>query len=423
MIGGQSWALLSSARVKDQIGVEPAGPAGATYGYTGVHCFHTPNPRRLMPSSSFTRLMNPLTPNWLQDLNPKSDDYAAKILDRLLKAASENGASDLHLDSLANGLIVRMRAKGALTPIANIPYGQNSQVIARIKSLAGLLTYRTDIPQEGRIGLASGADARVGTLPTLHGERLVIRFSISQSQHWKLEDLGLPADVLSRLEESLDAPSGVVLICGPAGSGKTTTAYAGLQRLSQADADLRRCLVSLEDPIEQVIDGISQSQIQPNVGYDWAAGLKAILRQDPEVMLIGEVRDAETAQVVFQAAATGQLVVSTMHARSVGDAVARLIAMEVPKHQILSSLLFLSAQRLVRSIAAASQDRDCVLLVEQLPNWNTQLREAILTDPGADEIEAAAVASGMRTLRALALDYVKSGVLDSVAIRRHFRPS
>ncbi len=362
-----------------------------------------------------------LLPNWLQDLNPKSDDYAAKIVDRLLAYAKDNAASDLHLDSLPDGLVVRMRAKGSLTRIASIAYGHNSQVIARIKSLAGLLSYRTDIPQEGRLRLATGSDARVGTLPTLHGERLVIRISTSQSQHWQLEDLGLPAEVLSPLAESLDAPSGVVLICGPAGSGKTTTAYAGLQKLSQADASLRRCLVSLEDPIEQVIDGVSQSQIQPSVGYDWGAGLKAILRQDPEVMLIGEIRDAATAQVVFQAAATGQLVVSTMHARTVGDALARLIAMEVPRHQILSSLLFLLTQRLVRSAASSSNERDGVLLVEHLPKWNAALRAAVLEDHGAEAIEAAAVSSGMRTLRELAMEYLKNGVLDEVAIRRHFR--
>ncbi len=377
----------------------------------------------MMPSSSRTQLMNLLPPNWLHDLNPKSDDYAAKIVDRLFKTAIENGASDLHLDSLANGLIVRMRAKGSLTPLATIPYGQNSQVIARIKSLAGLLTYRTDIPQEGRIGLASGADARVGTLPTLQGERLVVRFSVSQTQNWQLEDLGLPCEVLQRLEQSLDAPSGVVLICGPAGSGKTTTAYAALQKLAQADATLRRCLVSLEDPIEQVIDGVSQSQIQPNVGYDWVAGLKAILRQDPEVMLIGEIRDAETAKVVFQAATTGQLVVSTMHARSVADAVARLIAMEVPKHQILSALLFLSTQRLVRTNARLSCERDCILLVEEIPKLDLRLRDAILAEQGADSIETAAVSCGMRTLRELALEAVERGEMDNIAFRRHFRSS
>ena len=375
-----------------------------------------------MLNSRHTPQTKPTT-NWGSDLNPKSDDFAAKITDRLLQTANENAASDLHLDSLAEGLIIRMRAKGLLSTLANVPYGQTSQVIARIKSLAGMLTYRTDVPQEGRLSLASGADARVCTLPTLHGERLAIRFSVSQTQQWQLEDLGLPTGILDRLKLSLDSASGVVLVCGPAGSGKTTTAYAILQKLVNADSTIRRCLVSLEDPIEQVIDGVSQSQIQPNVGFDWASGLKAILRQDPEVMLIGEIRDAETARVVFQAAATGQLVVSTMHARSVADAVARLIDMDVPKHQILSALLLLIAQRLVRTNANSSSDRDRILLVEELPQLESQLREAILSEGGAERIEAAAIAQGMRPLREIAMESLERGELDEIAFRRHFQSS
>ena len=363
------------------------------------------------------------TTNWGSDLNPNSDDFAAKITDRLLQTANENGASDLHLDSLAEGLIIRMRAKGLLSTLANVPYGQTSQVIARIKSLAGMLTYRTDVPQEGRLSLASGADARVCTLPTLHGERLAIRFSVSQTQQWQLEDLGLPPCVQDRLKLSLDSASGVVLVCGPAGSGKTTTAYAILQKLANADSNIRRCLVSLEDPIEQVIDGVSQSQIKTNVGFDWASGLKAILRQDPEVMLIGEIRDAETARVVFQAAATGQLVVSTMYARSVADAVARLIDMDVPKHQILSALLLLIAQRLVRTNAKSSSNRDRILLVEELPQLESQLREAILSEGGAERIEAAAIAQGMRPLREIAMESLERCELDEIAFRRHFQSS
>lgn len=374
-----------------------------------------------MPNSRPTPQINSTPANFISDLNPKADDYAAKITDRLLLAARENGASDLHLDSLADGLIIRIRAKGLLSNLASVPYGQTSQVIARIKSLAGLLTYRTDVPQEGRISLASGADARVCTLPTLHGERLVIRFSVSQSQQWQLEDLRLPSGVLVRLKQSLDSASGVVLISGPAGSGKTTTAYAVLQKLAQADATIRRCLVSLEDPIEQVIEGVSQSQIQPNVGFDWASGLKAILRQDPEVMLIGEIRDAETARIVFQAAATGQLVVSTMHARSVADAVTRLIDMDVPKHQILSSLLLLITQRLVRSSANSNADRDRILLVEELPKLESELRDAILSESGAENIEIAARSQGMQLLRELAFDCLKRGEVDEVAFRRHFQ--
>jgi len=357
--------------------------------------------------------------SFILDLNPKSDDYAIKLTDRLLRVAFENGASDLHLDTTADGLTIRMRSKGVLSLVAVVPFGQTSQVIARLKSLSGLLSYRSDVPQEGRMSLSSGrSDARVCTLPTLHGERLVIRFSISQNLGWQLGDLGLAASVLSRIAKSLDCSSGVILVCGPAGSGKTTTAYAMMQRLAQADASVRRCLVSLEDPIEQAVDGISQSQIQPNLGYTWSAGLKAILRQDPEVMLIGEIRDAETAKVVFQAAATGQLVVSTMHARSVADAVARLIDMDVPKHQVLSSLLLLIAQRLVSS--NASSDRDRVLLTEELPKIEFELREAIQNEGDAERIELAAKLQGMQTMREQATARFEKGEMDAVSFHRHF---
>lgn len=357
----------------------------------------------------------------ISDLNPKSDDYGIKVTDRLLSFAAEQGASDLHLDSLADGCAVRIRAKGKLSLLAEIPTVQNSQIIARIKSLAGLLTYRCDVPQEGRIALTSGGDARVCTLPTLFGERLVIRFSVSQTEQWLLEDLGLPTTVLERLTQVLNAATGVVLITGPAGSGKTTTAYAALQKLAQAAAADRRCLISLEDPIEQVITGVAQSQIQPSVGFDWTTGLKAILRQDPEVMLIGEIRDAATAKIVFQAATTGQLVVSTMHARSTADAVGRLLDMEIPKHQILSSLLLLLTQRLVSTNVSYRRDR--ILLVEELPKFESELREAILSDEGPEQIEKAAILQGMKPMRAAARECLERGEIDDRSFRRQFHSS
>lgn len=362
--------------------------------------------------------VNPIL-SLISDLNPKSDDYGIRVTDRLLAIAAEQNASDLHLDSLADGFIVRIRTKGKLSLLAEIPVGQNSQVIARIKSLAGLLTYRCDVPQEGRIALTSGSDARVCTIPTLYGERLVVRFSVSQTEQWQLEDLGLPTDVLERLLQSLDAATGVVLITGPAGSGKTTTAYAALQRLAQAAAADRRCLISLEDPIEQVIGGVAQSQIQPSVGFDWSSGLKAILRQDPEVMLIGEIRDAATAKIVFQAATTGQLVVSTMHARSAADAVGRLLDMDIPKHQILASLLLLLTQRLISSTAGSGRDR--ILLVEQLPKLQSELRDAILSDEGAEQIERTAISLGMKTMRTMARESLERGEIDDNSFRRQFQ--
>ena len=355
----------------------------------------------------------------LSTFNSKSEDYAVKVSDRIIQVAIDNRASDLHFDSSASGLVIRMRTQGILSELAVVSSDKSSQIIARIKSLSGLLSYRSDVPQEGRMPISSGgADARVCTLPTLHGERLVIRFSIAQSRQWELNDLGFSSEIYNQVCSAVDATSGVVLVCGPAGSGKTTTAYAMMQRLVKADKSIRRCLVSLEDPIEQAVDGVAQSQIQPNVGYTWTAGLKAMLRQDPEVMLIGEIRDAETARVVFQAATTGQLVISTMHARSVADAVARLIDMEVPKHQILSAILLLIAQRLVRVNDCSDRDRN--LLVERLPAIQDELREAILSESGAMRIHDAAVKQGMQSLIEQAAANLQRGLIDKITYRRHF---
>lgn len=374
---------------------------------------HPSDPQASEPQTSEPQL------DILASLNSKSADYAVKVTDRLLQIAMENRASDLHFDSTANGMLIRMRAQGILSELAVVEGDKSSQIVARVKSLSGLLSYRSDVPQEGRMPLAPGrADARVCTLPTLHGERLVVRFSIAPTRQWDLTDLGLTQELYSQICKSIESASGVVLVCGPAGSGKTTTAYAMMHRLAQASESTRRCLVSLEDPIEQAIDGVAQSQIQPTVGYTWTTGLKAMLRQDPEVMLIGEIRDAETARVVFQAASTGQLVISTMHARSVGDAVARLIDMEVPKHQILSAMSLLIALRLVRSNVGT--DRDRILLVEKLPAIQTELREAILSESSAMRIQDTAVQQGMQTLKEQAAVLTQCGAMDEPTFRRHF---
>lgn len=364
----------------------------------------------------------------LSQLNPKADDYAVKLCDLLMVSAMEAGASDLHLDSVQAGLQVRFRTGGQLTDIAVVPHGQVSSVMARFKSMAGLLSYRTDVPQEGRIDIVNsktGTDARVCTLPTLHGERLVIRFSIAQSHGWQLEDLGLPGQALARIQDAVASASGVAIVCGPAGSGKTTTAYAMMQRLAQANLHQRRCCVSLEDPIEQAIEGVAQSQIQPSVGYTWSAGLKAMLRQDPEVMLIGEIRDDETAHVVFQAAMTGQLAISTMHARSVADAVTRLMDMRLPKHQLCSSLTLMMAQRLLQRRLPIDRDRlpidrDRLLLAEVLPNITGELREAIVRDLGSSRIHEVAVGMGMESLTEQAVLVLRDGSIDEGTFRRHF---
>lgn len=352
------------------------------------------------------------------DLDPSDDNYAIAVVDRLLRSAVANGASDVHITQLQRLVVLRWRINGRLLELGTVQDGKTCSILGRLKALAKLITYRSDIPQEGRLTLSDGKhptqtiEARIGTLPVLHGERAVIRLSIAKGLDWLPAQLGLTDAVLQRLSTTLSATSGVILITGTAGAGKTTTAYACLRSIRLSPKT--RSVVSLEDPIESEISGVDQSQIEIANGYDWSKGLKALLRQDPEVMLIGEIRDAETATVVFQAAMTGQLVISTMHARSAGDAIRRLLDMGVPSHHLRSALDLLLCQRLLPKpcpcLAQAENQsercRECggtgqagrLLVAEMLPPLEGELARMILQDADSTEINRAAEASGMTRL-------------------------
>ncbi len=347
----------------------------------------------------------------MKRLNPSIDSYATEVLDLLIEFGLRSQASDIHVEKNSHGLIIRIRQLGRLIELGQIPDGTSTQLIARIKAAARLVSYRSDIPQEGRIRLTVRSvqqDARVGTLPLVDGERAVIRLAAPQSREWLPEQLGLPPQGISRLLVALEQPSGVILFTGAAGSGKTTSAYAAMRHLVQKSS-VPRSLVSLEDPVEAVIGGVSQSQISSSGVYTWEDGLKAILRQDPEVLLIGEIRDDLTARLVFQAAMAGQLVITTLHARSAADSLRRLLDMQVPVHHLLSSLEFLVCQRLgVRpaeyfdQIASATQETDPVatgrqLTCELLPPIEAGLAQALIAGAGGREIELAARQVGMET--------------------------
>jgi type II secretory ATPase GspE/PulE/Tfp pilus assembly ATPase PilB-like protein len=285
----------------------------------------------------------------------RSASYAADFVDRLLAAASAARATDIHLQPLGDDIEVRWRIDGVLQSLGRFPRGATADVIARVKVLAQLLTYQSDLPQEGRLARPlDGVDMRVSTFPTLHGERVAIRlFAAAQSLRVPSE-LGLPADVLTGVENVLASDRGALIISGPAGSGKTTTAYACLRALAER-RDVLRNIVTLEDPIEGALEGVVQSQVKPNAGFTLAAGLRALLRQDPEVILVGEVRDPETAREVFQASLTGHLVLSTFHAGSVAETIARLLEMDLEPHLLRSGLSAVLCQRLVRKLCSCSR--------------------------------------------------------------------
>ena len=284
---------------------------------------------------------------YLPDSKPNDPERVPQIVEAILTAARDANASDVHLRPTADKLEMLWRLDGVLQPVAVFPRELGPQIVARLKVLAELLTYRCDMPQEGRIRSASSAsqiipgeqdvETRLSTFPTLFGEKAVLRLFVGSGKYRRLSELGLHEDVLPKLKSLLEETSGVILLTGPAGSGKTTTIYACLREIDQ-QAGGGRSLVSLEDPIEVVVPGVDQSQVHPSSGFDMAVGLKSLLRQDPDVLMVGEIRDADTAETVFQASLTGHLVLTTFHAGSSAQAVSRLGDMGIEPYLLHSGL-------------------------------------------------------------------------------------
>lgn len=379
---------------------------------------------------------------------PSTDpEYVPDLVDSLLGAARDGGASDVHLVPGESDLRVSWRIDGVLQPVTAIPGEFRTNVVARLKVLAELLTYRTDVPQEGRIRRNSGGvEMRVSTFPTLYGEKAVVRLFGGSGRFRFLEDLGLPDDVREELWRSLQETGGVILATGPAGSGKTTTAYAGLRELADR-SPVPRSLVSLEDPIESVIAGVAQSQIRPAAGFDYETGLKSLLRQDPEVILVGEIRDRATAEIVFQASLTGHLVLTTFHAGSAAEAVSRLLDMGLEPYQLRSGILAVINQRLVRRLCTCavvseapearlgldvprvrtpvgcaecrqSGYRDRTVLAEMLVPSAPEMRRAILSRSNAQKIERLAIEAGMVSRWQRATAAVAEGITSPEEVRR-----
>ncbi|MFV2066935.1 MAG: GspE/PulE family protein [Pirellulales bacterium] len=390
----------------------------------------------------------------LEAVDPADPDYAIRVVQGLLDMGREIGASDVHLQPTRDGLQLRWRLDGVLHPLGTIAPPMGPNIVSRLKVLARLLTYRTDIPQEGRIRDAEiRAEMRVSTFPTLHGERAVVRiFSDNANRFRRLDDLEMPGVVRESLGRLLCETSGAILIVGPAGSGKTTTAYACL-RETIAHTEDGRSVVSLEDPIETDVEGVAQSQVHRAAGFDLATGLRSLMRQDPEVILIGEMRDRETAEIAFQAALTGQLVVTTFHAASAAGAVGRLLDMGIEPYVLRSGVLAIVAQRLIRRLChcarpvktmASAADHagklglpvagyatpvgcpDCrhtgyagrFLLAEILEPDNSQLGRAMLERQDVASIEQSALAGGMIPIFRQACQVVEAGQTSPVEVRR-----
>lgn len=284
-------------------------------------------------------------------LDTQDDAPIIRLINGLIAEAARQNVSDIHIEPYETVLIVRMRADGQLTERHRLPANVAAMVVSRIKVMARLDIAERRLPQDGRIGLTLGGksiDVRVSTLPSRAGERVVLRLLDKDNAGIDLDALGMPAAIDRLFRSALAEPNGIVLVTGPTGSGKTTTLYAGLRLLN----DGSRNILTVEDPVEYAVDGIGQTQVNPKVGLSFAAGLRAILRQDPDTVMVGEIRDAETAEIAIQASLTGHLVLSSVHTNDAAGAITRLRDMGIEPFLLASTLRAVIAQRLVRRLCS-----------------------------------------------------------------------
>ena len=283
------------------------------------------------------------------EILPSEEAPIIKLVQSLIEEAVYLKASDIHIEPLAKKTKIRFRILGELKTIAYLPKDLHEQIVNRIKVLSKLKLDETRIPQDGRIrAIVQGReiDLRIGILPTIEGEKIAIRILDPLVGLKKLEELGMLDYTLEKVNQGIKSPYGLILITGPTGSGKTTTLYAILQKLNREDVNI----ISLEDPVEYRIEGINQSQIRPEINYTFASGLREILRQDPDIILVGEIRDLETAELAIHASLTGHLVLSTLHTNNALGAITRLVDIGIEKYLIAPTLKLIIAQRLVKRL-------------------------------------------------------------------------
>lgn len=372
-----------------------------------------------------------------------------KLVNTMIGQAVRDGASDIHVAPEKDRVMVRYRIDGLLHEVDQYPKELHSGVVSRVKVMANLDIAETRIPQDGRVRIdieGQVVDTRISVMPTIHGENVVIRLLNLQSALMSLEQLGMPAERLVKFRELIQKPYGIILITGPTGSGKTTTLYAALNQINNTE----KHIVTIEDPVEYQLPLIRQIQVNPAVDLTFATGLRSILRQDPDVIMVGEIRDKETAEIAIQAALTGHLVFSTLHTNNASSAVTRLLEMGIQPFLIASTVICVIAQRLVRTICKeckapyvpSEQDlQNLNLVISQGEKGaakelyrgkgcltckktgyrgrngifetlvpDSEIRKLILAKASSEEIELKAVSKGMHTLRHDGLEKIKAGV-------------
>ncbi|MHB8743277.1 MAG: type II secretion system ATPase GspE [Sulfuricaulis sp.] len=297
-------------------------------------------------------------------LESEDDAPIVRLINALLTQAVREGASDIHIEPFETRTVVRYRIDGVLRDIVEPQRALHGVLVSRVKIMASLDIAEKRMPQDGRITLRLAGrpvDVRVSTVPTGHGERVVLRLLDKQAGHLDLTGLGMPDETLKPLVELINQPHGIILVTGPTGSGKTTTLYAGLGKLDSTQHNI----MTVEDPVEYDLDGIGQIQVNTKIELSFARALRSILRQDPDIIMIGEIRDLETAQIAVQASLTGHLVLATLHTNDAVGAITRLVDMGVEPFLVASSLLAVLAQRLVRKLCPVCRQSHMPDVAEQ----------------------------------------------------------
>lgn len=351
---------------------------------------------------------------------------AVGLIDRILQAALRRQASDVHFEPTAKGLEVRLRIDGLLEVLSHHSADMGRSLVLRLMVMAHLLTYRLDIPQEGRVQVElepdGSLDLRLAIMPTTHGLRAALRMPADLVQPRRLDELGLPPNVLEGLHRFAASDSGMLLITGPAGSGKTTTIYALLEHIAQTAPGLS--IITLEDPVERNVPGVTQIEITPFGQMTYERALRSVLRQDPQVLMLGEIRDAATASLAVQAALSGHRLICTLHAASPSGAIARLLEMGLEPYRVTSSVSGVVAQRLLRRLNPDTQkDRRYKgrIPAAEFVSMTQPLRNTVLAHGDADQLQRiAAEESGYASLRRSAEMLASHGLTDNLEICRVF---
>lgn len=428
LTGLQRWQVISDSQLESTLNQHYA-EAGSAADVVGAAESDLDLERLLQDIPAVTDLLD------TQDGAP-----VIRMINALLTQAARDGASDVHFEAFETHSVVRFRTDGTLHDIVSPRKALHAALISRIKIMSQLDIAEKRIPQDGRITLRVAGrpiDVRVSTVPTMHGERAVLRLLEKDAGRLQLDKLGLAPHTLSQLSQLIRQPHGIVLVTGPTGSGKTTTLYAALSELDKSVSNI----LSVEDPVEYDLPGINQIPVHAKIGMSFAAALRAALRQDPDNIMIGEIRDLETAQIAVQSSLTGHGVLASLHTNDAVSAITRLTDMGVEPFLLSSSLLGVMAQRLIRclcphcKVQSASpehglqwQAQGCEQCnhsgykgrtgIHELLIIDDQIRQLIHAGGNEQDIRAAARRNGMRTMREDAQRWVKNGLTTQEEILR-----